>query len=84
MNIDWERLARATAHPIQVSILDLLTIDGGRSLSPNEMSKELRALHPNVAYHAGVVLRAGVIELAYTRPVRGMTEHFYRLPKGTQ
>jgi DNA-binding transcriptional ArsR family regulator len=82
MNVNWEALARATAHPLQVSILELLTIDGGRSLSPNEMSQELQRPINNVSYHAGVLREAELIEPAGEQPVRGATEHFYRLAKG--
>jgi Helix-turn-helix domain len=77
--IPWERLARTTAHWLQVSILELLTIDGGRSLSATEMGFELRMPLSNVDYHAGVLHRAGLLHVAEERPVRGATEHFYAL-----
>src|SRR3954451_23495533 len=34
--VDWERLARSTAHPLRVSVLEILGIDGGRVLSPSD------------------------------------------------
>lgn len=77
--IPWERVARATAHHLQISILELLTIDGGRTLSPKEMAHELQMPVANVDYHVGVLVGGGVLELAFERPARGATEHFYSL-----
>lgn len=78
--VDWERLARATAHPLRVSILEILGLDGGRTLSPIELSRELQIPLSNTNYHVRELAKAGLIELAGQRPVRGATEHFYRLP----
>src|SRR3954470_5235289 len=78
--VDWERLARATAHPLRVSILEILGIDGGRVLSPNELSRELQIPLSNTNYHVTELAKADLIELVRERQVRGATEHFYRLP----
>jgi DNA-binding transcriptional ArsR family regulator len=78
--VDWERLARATAHPLRVSILEILGIDGGRVLSPSELSRELQIPLSNTNYHVTELAKAGLIELVRERQVRGATEHFYRLP----
>jgi DNA-binding transcriptional ArsR family regulator len=78
--VDWEHLARATAHPLRVSILDILGIDGGRVLSPNDLSQELQIPLSNTNYHVTELAKAGLIELVRERQVRGATEHFYRLP----
>jgi DNA-binding transcriptional ArsR family regulator len=80
--VNWERLARATAHPLRVSILEILGIDGGRTLSPSELSRELQIPLSNTNYHVTELAKAGLIELARQRQVRGATEHFYRLPAG--
>lgn len=40
--VNWERLARATAHPLRISILEILGIDGGRVLSPSESARSSR------------------------------------------
>ena len=40
--VNWERLARANTHPLRVSILEVLSLDGGRTLSPKDLSQELR------------------------------------------
>ena len=78
--VDWERLARATAHPLRVSILEILGIDGGRILSPSELSRELQIPLSNTNYHVTELAKSGLIELVRERQVRGATEHFYRLP----
>jgi DNA-binding transcriptional ArsR family regulator len=78
--VDWEHLARATAHPLRVSILEILGIDGGRVLSPSDLSHELQIPLSNTNYHVTELAKAGLIELVRERQVRGATEHFYRLP----
>jgi DNA-binding transcriptional ArsR family regulator len=78
--VNWERLARATAHPLRVSILEILGIDGGRVLSPSDLSRELQIPLSNTNYHVTELAKSGLIELARERQVRGATEHFYRLP----
>ena len=78
--VDWEHLARATAHPLRISILEILGMDGGRTLSPSELSQELQIPLSNTNYHVTELAKAGLIELARQRQVRGATEHFYRIP----
>ena len=78
--VNWERLARATAHPLRVSILEILGIDGGRTLSPSDLSRELQIPLSNTNYHVTELAKADLIELVRERQVRGATEHFYRLP----
>jgi DNA-binding transcriptional ArsR family regulator len=78
--VNWELLARATAHPLRVSILEILGIDGGRVLSPSDLSRELQIPLSNTNYHVTELAKAGLIELVRERQVRGATEHFYRLP----
>ena len=76
--MNWQLLARANTHPLRISILEILAMDGGRILSPNELSYELRMPLSNVNYHVTQLLESGLIELAGERKVRGATEHFYR------
>lgn len=78
--VEWERLARATAHPLRISILELLGLDGGRTLSPSDLCQELQIPLSNTNYHVTELAKAGLIELVHQRQVRGATEHFYRLP----
>jgi len=74
-------LARATAHPLRVSILEILGIDGGRVLSPSDLSRELQIPLSNTNYHVTELAKSNLIELVRERQVRGATEHFYRLPQ---
>jgi len=77
--IDWEALARSTAHPLRVAILERMSLEGGRTLSPSELCRELEVPLSNTNYHVTELAKAGLIELTGTRQVRGATEHFYRL-----
>jgi DNA-binding transcriptional ArsR family regulator len=81
--VNWERLARATAHPLRVSILEILGIDGGRTMSPSDLCRELQIPLSNTNYHVTELAKASLIELVRERQVRGATEHFYRLPAGS-
>ncbi len=76
--MNWQLLARANTHPLRISILEVLSMDGGRTLSPSELSYELRVPLSNVNYHVTELHRTGLLELAGERQVRGATEHFYR------
>jgi DNA-binding IclR family transcriptional regulator len=76
--VNWQLLARANTHPLRISILEVLALDDGRTLSPSDLSYELRAPLSNVNYHVTELYRTGLIELAGERRVRGATEHFYR------
>jgi predicted ArsR family transcriptional regulator len=80
--MNWQLLARANTHPLRISILEVLAIDGGRVLSPSDLSYELRTPLSNVNYHVTELHRTGLVELVGERPVRGATEHFYREAKG--
>jgi len=80
--MNWQLLARANTHPLRISILEVLGMDGGRTLSPSDLSYELRVPLSNVNYHVTELFRAGLIELTGERHVRGATEHFYRQAEG--
>jgi DNA-binding transcriptional ArsR family regulator len=82
--VDWEHLARATAHPLRISILEILGMDGGRTLSPSELSQELQIPLSNTNYHVTELAKSNLIELVRERQVRGATEHFYCLPGTTR
>jgi predicted ArsR family transcriptional regulator len=79
--MNWQLLARANTHPLRISILEVLGMDKGRTLSPSDLSYELRTPLSNVNYHVTELRRTGLVELAGERPVRGATEHFYREAK---
>lgn len=76
--MNWELLARANTHPLRVSILEVLSMDGGRTLSPKDLSLELKAPLSTVNYHVTELRDAGLIEVVDERQVRGAIEHFYR------
>jgi predicted ArsR family transcriptional regulator len=76
--MNWQLLARANTHPLRISVLEVLAMDGGRTLSPSDLSTELRVPLSNVNYHVTELVKSNLIELASQRQVRGATEHFYR------
>jgi hypothetical protein len=81
--IDWERLARCQCRELRVAILEVLALDGGRTLSPNELRFELQTHLSNVNYHVRELEKFGMVEMVTEKPVRGATEHFYALAKKT-
>jgi predicted ArsR family transcriptional regulator len=76
--VNWERLARANTHPLRVSILEVLGIDGGRTLSPKDLSEELQAPLSTVNYHVTELRRSDLVDVVEEQQVRGAIEHFYR------
>lgn len=75
----WELLARANTHPLPVSILEVLNIDDGRTLSPKDLSVELQAPLTTVNYHVTALRHSRLVEVVDERQVRGAIEHFYEL-----
>ena len=69
-----ERL-RALAHPVRLRILSLLT---GHAMSSAGLARELGLKHAAVSYHVRQLERAGFLEVAETRTVRGGHERRYR------
>lgn len=76
-SVNWEQLARAETPELRISILEVLSIDGGRTLAPNELAYELQSPLANVNHHTTTLVRAGILRLAHERQVRGTMEHFY-------
>lgn len=76
--MNWERLARANTHPLRVSILEVLTLDGGRTLSPKDLSEELQAPLSTVNYHVTELRNSDLVKVVDEQQVRGAIEHFYR------
>ena len=66
--MDWQRLARANTHPLRISVLEVLAMDGGRTLSPSDLSYELRVPLSNVNYHVTELVKSNLIELSNTAP----------------
>ncbi len=77
--MNWERLARANTHPLRVSILEVLNLDGGRTLSPKDLSLELQAPLSTVNYHVTELRHSNLVKVVDERQVRGAIEHFYRV-----
>jgi predicted ArsR family transcriptional regulator len=77
--MNWELLARANTHPLRVSILEVLSLDDGRTLSPKDLSLELQAPLSTVNYHVTELRNSGLLAVVDERQVRGAIEHFYRL-----
>ena len=82
--MNWERLARANTHPLRVSILEVLSIDKGRTLSPKDLSLELQAPLSTVNYHVTELRRSGLVKVVDERQVRGAIEHFYRVVESSE
>jgi predicted transcriptional regulator len=61
-----------------VSILEVLNLDGGRILSPKDLSRELQSPLSTVNYHVTELCKCGLLEVVDERQVRGAIEHFYR------
>lgn len=70
---------RALAHPVRVRILSLLT---GNAMSSAELARELAMKHAAVSYHVRHLEKAGYLEVAETRTVRGGHERRYRYRAG--
>ncbi len=71
---DLEQL-RATAHPLRLRLLSLLT---GSTMSAAEAARELGEQQANVSYHLRLLQRAGLIEVVETVRVRGGVAKRYR------
>jgi len=58
--------------------MEVLGIDGGRTLSPKDLSLELQAPLSTVNYHVTELRDSQLVEVIDERQVRGAIEHFYR------
>jgi predicted ArsR family transcriptional regulator len=72
-----ESLAAIVTHPLRRRIWYAMAEQ--RPISPRELADELKEPVNDVAYHVRRLRDLGIIELAGTRPVRGATQHFYRI-----
>jgi len=82
--VNWERLARANTHPLRVSILEVLGLDGGRTLSPKDLSLELQSPLSTVNYHVTELRHSNLVKVVDERQVRGAIEHFYRVVESSE
>jgi DNA-binding transcriptional ArsR family regulator len=68
---------RATAHPVRLRILSLLTAS---ALSAAEIARELDLTHANASYHLRVLADAGAVVEAGEEKIRGGVAKRYRHP----
>lgn len=77
MTDDATQALRATAHPVRLQILSLLT---GAEMSAAEVARELDLTHANASYHLRVLLDAGQLVVASEERIRGGVAKRYRHP----
>jgi len=68
---------RATAHPVRLQILSLLT---GAEMSAAEVARELGITHANASYHLRVLAAHGLVVEAGEERIRGGVAKRYRHP----
>ncbi|HEY0260375.1 MAG TPA: helix-turn-helix domain-containing protein [Lacisediminihabitans sp.] len=66
---------RATAHPLRLRILSLLT---GAAMSAAEVARELDVTQANASYHLRLLERAGLVRVVERTRVRGGDAKRYR------
>jgi DNA-binding transcriptional ArsR family regulator len=72
---DDNELLIALRHPLRRRILRTMATQD--SISPRQISDELRQPLSNVSYHVRVLADCGAVTLVDTTPVRGSMQHFY-------
>ncbi len=72
---------RATAHPVRLRILSLLT---GAEMSAAELARELDITHANASYHLRTLAETGLVVEAGEEKIRGGVAKRYRHPWQTQ
>lgn len=77
--VDWEHVGRLELHPRRFGLLQILSLDGARTLSPSECAYELHTDTADANYHMRVLAEARIVRHAHSIPVRGVNEHFYCL-----
>jgi DNA-binding transcriptional ArsR family regulator len=66
---------RATAHPVRLRVLSMLT---GAAMTAAEVARELKLTHANASYHLRQLLAAGTIQVAGEERIRGGLAKRYR------
>ena len=59
-------------------------LDGGRTLSPKDLSLELQAPLSTVNYHVTELRHSNLVEVVDEQQVRGAIEHFYRAVESSE
>ncbi len=80
---DEQRMSsmRATAHPVRLRILSLLT---GAEMSAADLARELGISHANASYHLRTLADTGLVIEAGEEKIRGGVAKLYRHPWQTQ
>jgi DNA-binding transcriptional ArsR family regulator len=69
------RVIKAIGHPLRWQMLEALN-EG--EASPAQLARKFGEPVNLVAYHMGILAKAGGVEMVRTEPRRGSTEHYYR------
>lgn len=77
MTSDETAALRATAHPLRLRILSILT---GTSMSAAELARELGTTQANASYHLRVLAQAGEVVQDGEESIRGGVAKRYRHP----
>ena len=79
--IDWEKLARASLHPLKIKIIEIMLEAPAKPWSPSDLADRMGDVPlGNVSYHVRQLHdRHKLIEMVKTAQVRGTVEHFYKL-----
>lgn len=72
-----DELMTALGHPLRRRILREMALT--ERSSPRDLAETLAEPLSNVSYHVRVLADCDALELVGTRPVRGSTQHFYRV-----
>jgi hypothetical protein len=76
---DWATLVALTVHPLKVGIIEALRYLG-HPLSANELTNVLADSHYSpdlISYHAGGLVKLGVLEVTETYRIRGAVGNYY-------
>lgn len=76
---DWAALAALSIHPLKVGIIEALRYVG-RPLSATELAELLADAHYSpelVSYHAGALVKLGVLGVSETDRIRGALRNYY-------
>ncbi|MEA2423027.1 MAG: hypothetical protein QOF55_2126 [Thermoleophilaceae bacterium] len=76
--VDWERVAKAVLHPLQVRILEQAAHDPEGRFSPSELASEFGVPLSIVAYHVKALHGQGLLRSAGRRARPGVMQHYYR------
>jgi|tagenome__1003787_1003787.scaffolds.fasta_scaffold20333379_2 DNA-binding transcriptional ArsR family regulator len=82
--LDYEALAKAALHPLQVQILERAAKAPEERFSAVELADEFDVKLPNISYHVRVLGERGLLKKAGTKQRRGAIQHYYKLAANLQ